>query len=137
MRLSIPQAGKKSKRRPGGDDLRKRESKENRPEPSHTHRSARRRITVERRPPAHRTKHSIQSHTPPDISRHIQILAVVDRWLALLESTFGNDFERQLALPHPRGVPALAEAAPGLLGQKQFFLPRCVRWRRRQQARNP
>src|SRR5690348_5729527 len=42
----------------------------------------------------------IQRDTPPNIRWHIQIFSLMDGRFALFEASFGDDFQRQLALEH-------------------------------------
>jgi hypothetical protein len=43
---------------------------------------------------------SIQRHAAPDVSRDVQILALMDGRLAFVEAALGNDRQRQLRLQH-------------------------------------
>ena len=72
----------------------------------------------------------IQRHAAPDIRRHIEVFAFVDRGLAFVEAALGNDFERQRALAHLGGIFARAR----LPGHELFHLLGRQRRRRRHEA---
>ncbi len=47
----------------------------------------------------------IQRHAAPDVGWHIEILALMNGRLALLESALGDNLKRELPLLHLRNLP--------------------------------
>src|SRR5947199_10794779 len=76
---------------------------------------------------------SIQRHAAADVGGHVEVFAVVNGRLALLEAALGNDLQRQHALAHLR--PRLAIRLAVLLGQQLFLLVRAQVWRGRNETR--
>jgi len=66
---------------------------------------------------------SVQRDPAADVSGNVEVFALMDGGLDLLEAAFGDDLERQLALSHRNNFLALAHGA-GLLREEVFGLLR-------------
>ena len=60
----------------------------------------------------------IQRHASPDVSRHVEILSLVNRRFAFVETAFGDNLQWQLALPELWLFPP---AASGFLTKHQLL----------------
>ena len=67
---------------------------------------------------------SVQRHAAPDVGRHVQVFALVDGRLALVETAFGDNLQRQLALPHRGCALSRTRATPALPRQQLLHLVR-------------
>src|SRR5258706_3572098 len=74
----------------------------------------------------------VQHHAAPDVSRHVEVFAFVNRRLTFLEATLGDYLQRQLALAHFRG--AFARPSTALPRHELLHLLRRHYWRCRHEA---
>src|SRR5438876_7790063 len=80
---------------------------------------------------------SIQGNAAANVGGHIEVFALVDGGLALVEASFGDNLEWQLGLAEFRLCFSDAAGTAGLLLQQLGHFFGRQRWRRRHEARMP